>query len=97
MEGVVERNLRDLLKSRAPHLYENLSRSGELEHFIYYKGAAISNEVTHQRYREQWDFLPHLELVHRLKVARAAATDAVLADLLTQEAMQVSADTAMAA
>ncbi|MCK7496965.1 MAG: hypothetical protein MZW92_43305 [Comamonadaceae bacterium] len=48
----MERNLRELLKSRAPHLYESLSRSGELEHFIYYKGAAISNEVTHQRYRE---------------------------------------------
>ncbi len=85
MEGVVERNLRELLKTRAPHLYENLSQSGELEHFIYYKAAAISNEVTHQRYREQWDFLPHLELVHRLKVARSAATDAVLSDLLAQE------------
>lgn len=95
MEGVVERNLRELLKTRAPHLYENLSRSGELEHFIYYKAAAISSEVSHQRYREQWDFLPHLELVHRLKIARSAATEAVLGDLLAQEAVQ--ADSALAA
>jgi hypothetical protein len=97
MEGVVERNLRELLKSRAPNLYDSLSQSGELEHFIYYKAAAISNEVSHQRYREEWDYLPHQELVHRLKVARSAATEAVLGDLLAQDLVaQSNAERALA-
>lgn len=85
MEGVVERNVRELLRNKAPHLFDSLSQSGELEHFIYYKAAAISSQVNHQRYREQWDYLPHLEMVNKLKQARAVATVEVLGDVLEQE------------
>jgi hypothetical protein len=96
MEGVVERKLRELLRTRAPLLCESLARSGELEHFIYYKAAAISSQVNHQRYREQWDFLPHLELVQRLNVARRVATEAILGELLEQEAAAASVNDALA-
>lgn len=81
MESVVEKSLREMLKTNMPDLFERLSRSGELDHFIYYKAAAISNEVSQQRYSEQWDYLSHQELVHRLKVARKEAMEALLAEL----------------
>jgi hypothetical protein len=81
MEGATQRTIRQVLKDRTPDLYRRLERSGELEHFIYYKSAAVSAAVDHLRYQEQWDFLPHLEMVQRLNRARADFTAALLADM----------------
>lgn len=78
MEGVTQRTVRQALKERAPDLYRRLEVSGELEHFIYYKSAAVTAAVDHLRYQEQWDFLPHLEMVRRLNRARADFAAALL-------------------
>ena len=60
-------------------------RDGDLEHFIYYRAAAVTSRVSSQRTRENWDYLPHLDLVRNLDTARAEATEAVLADILHAE------------
>jgi len=85
MEGPTERTVRQLLREKAPELYDRLARDGDLEHFIYYRAAAVTSRVSSQRTRENWDYLPHLDLVRNLDTARAEATEAVLADILHAE------------
>jgi hypothetical protein len=85
MEGPTERTVRQLLREKAPELYNRLAQDGNLEHFIYYRAAAVTNRVSSLRTRENWDYLPHLDLVRNLNTARAEATEAVLADILQAE------------
>lgn len=81
MESPLERMVRELVKTRSPDLYAELERDGELDHFIYYRVAAISSLVDEQRRREKWDFLPHLELIAKVNNARAYASEKVMSDL----------------
>ncbi len=81
MESPLERTVRELVKSRSPDLYAELERNGELDHFIYYRVAAISSVVDEQRRREKWDFLPHLEMIAKINDARTLASETILGDL----------------
>jgi hypothetical protein len=81
MENPLERTVRSYLKDKAPGLYAELVNSGELDHFLYYTAAAISNQVDEQRRRGRWDFLPHQEFVARVSEARSLATESTLAGL----------------
>ncbi len=81
MENPVERMVRDLVKTRNPDLYAELQRNGELEHFIYYRAAAISSAVDLQKRKERWDFLPHLQMIARINEARAFAAKQLAQEL----------------
>ncbi len=81
MESPVERMVRETIRTRCPDLYADLERKGELEHYIYYRVAAISSAVDHQRRQEKWDFLPHREMIAKLNDARAMVSKNVLKEL----------------
>ena len=81
MESPVVRMVRDLIRTRSPDLYADLESKGELEHYIYYRVAAISSEVDLQRRKEKWDFLPHREMIAKLNDAREIASKRVLKEL----------------
>jgi len=87
MESSLERTIRQFLKDNAPALYAHLAQNGDLDHFIYYRAAAISSRVDEQRRRERWDFLPHLEFVARISAARAVATESILGDVVEGEVL----------
>ena len=81
MENPIERTVRQALRKKAPELYENLTLRGELQGFLDEKVATVSRLVENLRLREKWDYLPHLELVRNLNMARADAIDVVLGDV----------------
>jgi len=81
MENPIERTVRQALRNKAPELYENLTLRGELQGFLDEKVATVSRLVENLRLREKWDYLPHLELVRNLNMARADAIDVVLGDV----------------
>ena len=81
MENPIERTVRQALRNKAPELYENLTLRGELQGFLDEKAATVSRLVENLRLREKWDYLPHLELVRNLNMARADAIDVVLGDV----------------
>jgi hypothetical protein len=78
MEGPLERTVRQVLKEKSPYLYRNLSTSGELDQFIYISAVEVNRQVQGLRRLENWDYLPHLELVQRLNEARAQAAADIL-------------------
>lgn len=78
MEGPLERTVRQVLKEKSPDLYRSLSTAGELDQFIYISAVEVNRQVQGLRKLENWDYLPHLELVQRLNQARAQATEDVL-------------------
>jgi hypothetical protein len=78
MEGPLERTVRQVLKEKAPDLYWTLSTSGELDQFIYVSAVEANRQVQGLRRLENWDYLPHLELVQRLNEARAQAAEDIL-------------------
>ena len=81
MENPIERTVRQALRNKAPELYETLIQRGELQGFLDEKVATVSRLVENLRQREKWDYLPHLELVRNLNMARADAIDVVLGDV----------------
>jgi hypothetical protein len=78
MEGPLERTVRQVLKDKSPDLYWSLSTSGELDQFIYVSAVEANRQVQGLRRLENWDYLPHLELVQRLNEARAQAAEDIL-------------------
>jgi hypothetical protein len=81
MEGPIERTVRQVLKERTPELYRSLASSGELDQFVYISAVEVNREVQGLRKQENWDYLPHLELVQRLNAARMHLTESILGDL----------------
>lgn len=78
MEGPLERTVRQVLKEKSPDLYQSLHSAGELDQFIYISAVEVNRQVQGQRRHENWDYLPHLELVKRLDQARAQAAEDIL-------------------
>jgi len=81
MEGPLERTVRQVLKEKAPELYRSLASSGELDQVVYISAVEVNREVQGLRKQENWDYLPHLELVQRLSTARLHLTEAILGNL----------------
>ena len=86
MEGPLERTVRQVLKEKTPELYRSLSSSGELDQFVYVSAVEVNREVQGLRKQENWDYLPHLELVQRLNAARLHLTESILGDLEKRQA-----------